>query len=66
MDPVVLIVGAVILAAVGVWTVTHPNGGYRASGGIGSSFTPSTRRACGYGLLLLALVALAFAASGPA
>jgi hypothetical protein len=63
MSSWVAVLGAVVLAAVGAWTVTHPNGGYRASGGVGSGFSPSTRRACGAALIvaavLIALVALA-------
>lgn len=32
-----------ILLLVGAWAVTHPNGGYRAVGGVGSSLAPRTR-----------------------
>jgi hypothetical protein len=61
VDPVVLLVGAVILAAVGAWTVTHPNGGYRAAGGLGSSCSPGTRRAAGFLLIAVAIVLAAVA-----
>ena len=63
MSPGIALLGAVVLGAVGAWTVTHPDGGYRASGGVGSGFSPSTRRVCGVALIvvavLIALVALA-------
>jgi hypothetical protein len=46
----------VILAAVGGWTVAHPNGGYRAAGGLGSGFSPGTRRAAGVALIAFAVM----------
>ena len=58
-----LLVGGVILAAVGVWTVTHPNGGYRAAGGLGSSFSPGTRRFAGYVLIGVAVLLVVLAPS---
>lgn len=56
------LLGTVILVAVGVWTVLHPDGGYRGAAGVGSGLQPSTRRAAGYGLIVFALVVLALAA----
>ena len=56
MDLWVALVGGVILLAVGGWTVTHPNGGYRAAGGAGSGLSPSTRRFAG--MLLMAFAAV--------
>ena len=46
MDAVVVLLAPVLLL-VGAWTVTHPNGGYRAVGGAGSGFSPGTRRFLG-------------------
>jgi hypothetical protein len=60
----VLLVGGPALWAVGAWTVVHPDGGYRAAGGLGSSLSASARRAAGvvissigFGLFLVGLVA---------
>jgi hypothetical protein len=63
MPPVVPLLLAPVLFAVGVWTVTHPNGGYRAVGGAGSSVSPATRRFAGYMFMLLAIVAVRLAAT---
>jgi hypothetical protein len=54
---IALVVGGVLLMAVGAWTVSHPDGGYRAAGGLGSSLSPATRRVAGV-LLILAGFAL--------
>lgn len=48
MGSVVLLLSGAFLAALGWWTVRHPNGGYRAVGGAGSSLSPGTRRAGGF------------------
>lgn len=58
-----LLLGAVVLFAVGAWTVTHPNGGYRAVGGVGSSLRPETRRLAGYVLMAVAIIAVALVAT---
>ena len=58
-----LLVGAVVLFAVGAWTVAHPNGGYRAVGGIGSSLRPATRRLAGYLLMGAATLAVVLVAT---
>ena len=63
MNPWLFVVGAVVFLLIGTWTVTHPSGGYRAVGGAGSGFDPSTRRAAGVALLVLALVLLLAAGS---
>jgi hypothetical protein len=57
-----ILVGAPILFAIGVWTVTHPNGGYRAVGGAGSGVSPSTRRTTGYVFMAVAVAGLALVA----
>ncbi len=44
----VLLVGGPVLWAVGAWTIAHPDGGYRAAGGVGSSLRPPARRVAGY------------------
>ena len=41
-EAVVFLLGPILLL-VGGWAVTHPNGGYRAVGGVGSSLAPRTR-----------------------
>jgi hypothetical protein len=64
MDPWVQLIGGAILLAVGVWTVTHPDGGYRATGGLGSSFSPATRRVLGILLIGAALALIADAGLG--
>lgn len=64
MSPWVLLVGGLILVAVGAWTVTHPNGSYRAAGGVGSSFTPATRRLAGFVLLGVAVVLVVSGVNG--
>jgi hypothetical protein len=46
--PVVLILGGTTLIALGLWTVRHPNGGYRAAGGAGSGVSAGTRRFAGF------------------
>ena len=61
-NPAFLLFGAVVLFALGAWTVTHPNGGYRAAGGAGSSLRPETRRAAGYVLMVAALLAVVLVA----
>jgi hypothetical protein len=66
MTAVVGLLGALLLCAIGAWTITHPNGGYRAAGGIGSGLSPSTRRACGVALILLAIVIAVLAIADPA
>jgi hypothetical protein len=53
-----LFVLGVALTLIGAWTVTHPNGGYRAVGGVGSSFSPSTRRVVGAVYAVLGVVAV--------
>lgn len=35
----VALLGVIVLGSVGLWTVRHPNGGYRAVGGIGSGLS---------------------------
>ena len=62
----VAVLGAIPLCAIGVWTVTHPNGGYRAAGGVGSGLSPSTRRACGVALIVFAVVIVVLAVTDPA
>jgi hypothetical protein len=57
-----VLVGAPILFAIGVWTVTHPNGGYRAAGGAGSGVSPATRRAAGYVFMIVAILGVALVA----
>jgi hypothetical protein len=61
----VLVAGSVALALVGSWTISHPNGGYRAAGGAGSGLSPGTRRAAGVVLLLVAVGLLALTATLP-
>jgi hypothetical protein len=58
-----LLLGGPILFAVGAWTVVHPDDGYRAAGGLGSSLSPTTRRGAGvlltsigFGLFLVGIV----------
>ena len=63
-DPAFLLFGAVVLFAVGVWAVTHPNGGYRAAGGLGSSLRPETRRLAGYALMVASVLAVLLVAAG--
>jgi hypothetical protein len=48
----------VLLMSAGGWAAIHPNGGYRAVGGVGSGFAPSTRRFWGviFGVLGLLIV----------
>ncbi|HJR25704.1 MAG TPA: hypothetical protein VJ804_09535, partial [Acidimicrobiales bacterium] len=60
------VLGAIALCAVGAWTVTHPDGGYRAAGGVGSGLSPSTRRACGVALIVFAVVVVVIALADPA
>ena len=60
------VLGGITLGAVGAWTVTHPNGGYRAAGGVGSGLSPSTRQACGVALIVFAVVIVALAIADPA
>jgi len=38
---------AVFLLAIGAWAFAHPDGGYRGAAGIGSSFSPGTRKVAG-------------------
>jgi hypothetical protein len=59
-----VLIGAPILFAIGVWTVTHPNGGYRAVGGAGSGVSPATRRAAGYIFMVMATLGVALVAIG--
>jgi hypothetical protein len=58
--PAALLLG-VMLLAIGGWTIAHPNGGYRAAGGIGSGLAPSTRRSLG---VVAAVVGAAFVVGG--
>lgn len=53
------LLGMIVLGGVGVYTAKHPNGGYRAVGGVGSGFSPATRRAAG--VLLVVFAVLVFA-----
>jgi hypothetical protein len=53
--------GGVVLAAIGAWTIAHPNGGYRAAGGLGSSFSPGTRRGAGVVLIVVAVAVMVVA-----
>jgi hypothetical protein len=55
MDTIVLILGP-ILFLVGAWAATHPNGGYRAVAGVGSSLGPGTRRFFGIVFVAIGLV----------
>ena len=55
------LVGGLILLAVGGWTVSHPNGGYRAAGGAGSGLSPSTRRTAGVLLMAFAVLVMILA-----
>ena len=48
--------GMLVIGAVGVWTIAHPDDGYRAAGGIGSGLSPGARRACGVALVAFALL----------
>ncbi len=48
MDALLFVLGGAVLVLVGGWTVTHPNGGYRAAGGAGSGIEEGTRRVAGY------------------
>ena len=50
------VIGTMVLGTVGVYTATHPNGGYRAVGGVGSGLSPSTRRAAGIALIVFAIL----------
>lgn len=50
------LLGVIVLGGVGVYTAMHPNGGYRAVGGVGSGFSPSTRRAAGVALVTFAVI----------
>jgi hypothetical protein len=59
-----VLIGAPILFAIGVWTVTHPNGGYRAVGGAGSGLSPATRRAVGYVFMIAAILGVTLVATG--
>ena len=60
----IFLVGGLILLAIGGWTVTHPNGGYRPVGGVGSSFSPSTRRGAGIALMAFALLVVGMGLAG--
>ena len=60
------VLAGITLGAVGAWTVTHPNGGYRAAGGVGSGLSPSTRRACGVALIVFAVLIVVTAIADPA
>ena len=60
MPSVFAIVLGVMLLGAGGWAVVHPNGGYRAVGGLGSGYTPSTRRVWGVALAVLGVVILLF------
>ena len=55
------LLGMVVLGGVGLWTVSHPDGGYRAAGGVGSGLAPATRRWCGVALIAFAVVVGALA-----
>lgn len=57
MDVVVLLLGP-ILFIIGAWTVTHPNGGYRAVGGAGSALSSRVRQFYGGVFILLGLVVM--------
>ena len=50
------LLGVIVLGGVGVHTAAHPNGGYRAVGGVGSGFSPGTRRAAGAALVIFAVL----------
>lgn len=58
MNEATLLLGGPILMAVGAWTVTHPNGGYRAAGGAGSGLSAGTRRAAGFVLVAMGVTLL--------
>ena len=53
------LLGLIVLGGVGVYTATHPDGGYRAVGGVGSGFSPATRRAAGVVLVIFAVLVFA-------
>jgi hypothetical protein len=61
MSAIVLLLGGVVLGALGWWTALHPDGGYRAVGGAGSGLSPETRRTSGVVLLAIGAVCLALA-----
>jgi hypothetical protein len=63
MDSAVLL-GGPVLMAMGVWIVTHPNGGYRAAGGAGSGLSPSTRRTIGIVFIVAAVLGMILAVLG--
>jgi hypothetical protein len=52
-----VLLGMMLIVA-GGWAAIHPNGGYRAVGGVGSGFAPSSRRFWGavFGVLGLVIV----------
>ncbi|MEY2448860.1 MAG: hypothetical protein QOH79_2336 [Acidimicrobiaceae bacterium] len=64
MDAVVLLIGGPILIALGLWTVTHPNGGYRAAGGAGSGVSPGTRRFAGFVFIAMGALLMVSAVTG--
>jgi hypothetical protein len=63
-DAVVLLIGGLILMALGGWTVTHPNGGYRAAGGAGSGVSPGTRRVAGFVFIAMGILLMVFSVTG--
>jgi hypothetical protein len=63
MDGAILL-GGPILILVGAWTVAHPNGGYRAAGGVGSGLSPGARRVAGIVLITVAVVGMVLAVTG--
>jgi hypothetical protein len=63
-DAVVLLIGGPILVALGAWTVTHPNGGYRAAGGAGSGVSEGTRRVAGIVFIAMGCLLMVFAVTG--
>ncbi|MEY2451236.1 MAG: hypothetical protein QOD92_810 [Acidimicrobiaceae bacterium] len=64
MYPVVSLVGGVVLAALGLWTVRHPNGGYRAAGGAGSGVSEGTRRFAGFVFIAMGCLLMVSAIAG--
>jgi hypothetical protein len=59
-----VLLGGPVLIALGIWTVTHSNGGYRAAGGAGSGVSPATRRAAGMIFIATGALGMILAVTG--